>query len=67
MIEVFKREIEKFLKEIYVNTNKQGKKMNQTLQDLKVEIESSQTVGNQEIKSLGTQIGTTEASFTNRI
>lgn len=26
--------------------------MNQTLQDLKVEIESSQTVGNQEIKSL---------------
>lgn len=38
--------------------------MNQILQDLKVEIESSQTVGNQEIKSLGTQIGTIEASFT---
>lgn len=41
--------------------------MNRTLQDLKVEIEPSQTVGSQEIKSLGTQIGTTEASFTIRI
>ena len=50
MIKFLKEEMNESLKEIYVNTNKQWRKVNQSLQDLKVEIESSQTVGNQEIK-----------------
>lgn len=51
------------LEEVYVNTNKQWKEMNQTLQDLKVEKESNQSVGNQKMKNLGTRTGSKVASF----
>lgn len=66
MIEVLKEELTKSFKEIYENTNKPWKKMNKTVQDLKVEIESIkkiQTKVNVEIKNSGTS----EASLTNRI
>lgn len=53
MIEFRKEEMNRSLKEIYVNTNKQWREIIQAVQYLKVEIESSQTVGNQEIKNLG--------------
>jgi len=40
VIEAFKEETNKFLKEIYETTNKLWKVMNQTTQAFKVEIES---------------------------
>ena len=55
-IEIFKEDTNKFLKDIQQNTIKQVKEMNETVQDLKVEIEAikkTQTVGILEIKNLG--------------
>jgi hypothetical protein len=39
MIEDFKKDISNFLKEIQENTTRQGKELNETIQDLKIEIE----------------------------
>jgi hypothetical protein len=39
MIETLQKETNRFLKEIYENTNKQWKKMNETVRYIKVEIE----------------------------
>jgi hypothetical protein len=53
MIEVLKEEINKSLKEIYENTNKEWKKMSKTVQDLMTQNESinrTQTEGNMEVK-----------------
>ena len=49
MIEALKEEVNKSLKDIQENTVKQGKEINKTVQDLKMEIESikkTQTEGN---------------------
>lgn len=40
MIDVFKKERNKSLTEIYENTNKQWKETNKSIQDLKVQIKS---------------------------
>lgn len=56
MIEVFKEEMNKSLKEIQENTNKQFKEMNKTVQDLKMEMEAIkkiETEGILEMKNLG--------------
>ena len=57
----------KFLKEIYENTSKQWKKMSKAVQDLQMRIKKTQTEGNQEMKNLGTQIGTSQTSLANGI
>lgn len=44
------------------NLNKQWKKMNNTVQDIKLQIKKSQIQGILEIKSLGIQAGTTEVN-----
>ena len=70
MIETFKEEINKSPKEIQENTIKQVKKINKTVQYLKIEIEvikKKQTEEILEIEKLGRQTGTTYASITNRI
>jgi hypothetical protein len=63
MIEAFKEEINKSLKNIQENTIKHMKEMNKTVQDLKVEIEAikkTQTEEILEMENLGTRTGTTE-------
>jgi archaellum component FlaC len=40
MIEAFKEELNKFIKEIQENIIKQVKEMNETVEDLKMEIEA---------------------------
>jgi len=60
----------KSLKESYENTSVQWKEITKTMQDMKMEIESTkktQTEGNLEMKNLGTWTGTSEASLTDRI
>lgn len=70
MIETFKEEMNKSLKEIQENTIKLVKEMNKTVQDLKREIEAimkTQTKGILEMENLGKRTGTTDRSITNRI
>lgn len=53
MAEVFKEEINKSIKDIYENANRQWKEMNKRVQYLKIKMEStkkSKTEGNLEIK-----------------
>jgi hypothetical protein len=70
MIEAFKGEMNKSLKEIQENTFKQVKDMNKTVQDLKIQIDAInkiQTEGILKMENLGKRIGTTDESITNRI
>lgn len=70
MIEVPKVEVIKSLKEVQENSINQCKKMNKPIQDLEIEMELIKKTPNEElleIKRLGIQTGTTQASFTNRI
>ena len=70
MIEAFKEEMNKFLKEIQENTIKQVNKINKTVQDLKMEIEAikkTQTEAILEMENLVKRMGTTEISITCRI
>ena len=70
MIEAFKEEMNKSLKEIQENTFKQVKDMNKTVQDLKIQIDAInkiQTEGILKMENLGKRIGTTDESITNRI
>ena len=65
MIEAFKEEMNKSLKEIQENTIKQVKEMNKTVQDLKMEIEAikkTQTEEILEMENLGKITGTTDVS-----
>lgn len=78
-IDVLKEDVDKCLKETYQHTvegktskeNKQtNKKINKTVQDLKVETElirKTQAGLNLEMKSLGAWTGTSEAGLTNRV
>lgn len=52
MIEAIKEEINKSLKEIQGNTNKQVKEMDITVQDLKVEIETTKKTQSEEIMEM---------------
>ena len=70
MIEAFKEELNKSVKEIQDNTIKQVKEMSKTVQDIKMEIEAvneTQIEGILEMKNLGKRTGTTDRSITNRI
>lgn len=70
IIEVFKDEKNKSLKDIYENINKQWKEMPRTVQERNMEIESitkSITEDNQEIKNIGTQTATSNTNLTNKI
>jgi len=70
IIEAFKKEINKSLKEIQENTIRQVKEISKTVQDLKVEIETikrTQTEGILEMENLGKRTGTTDASIAKRI
>ena len=70
IIEAFKEEKNKTLKEIQEILTKQVKEMNKTVQDLKMEIEAikkTQTEEILEMENLGKRTGTTDASITNRI
>lgn len=51
-IEAIKEEINKSLKEIQGNTNKQVKEMDKTVQDLKVEIETTKKTQSEEIMEM---------------
>ena len=69
--EDFKEGAQKSLKELQQNTAKQVKKLNKTIQDLKMEIETikrqSQRETTREIENLGKRSGVIDASITNRI
>ena len=68
--EALKEEIQKFLKEIQENTNKQVKELNWTIQDLKREVETtkkSQMETILEIENFGKKSGVIDASINNRI
>lgn len=69
VIEVPKEEMYQSLRETYENTNKQGKEMNKTVQDLKVEIESAKkTLPHGYLKrKIGHQTVASEKNLTNRI
>lgn len=69
MPEFLRKEVNKQVKEIYKNTNKQWDEL-KTAQDMKVEpelIKKTQTEGKMEINNLETRTGTSEASLTNWI
>lgn len=68
MIEILKEEMNKVFKEIHGYTNRQWKEMSKTLQDLKVETDSTrktQSEAKVERKNLGTPTGNSAASFIN--
>ena len=70
MMEDFKKEINKPLKEIQENTSNQVKELNKSIQDLKIEVETikkSQRETTLEIENLGKKSGSIDASITNRI
>jgi DNA repair exonuclease SbcCD ATPase subunit len=65
-----KRKHKKSLKELQENTTKQVKELNKTIQDLKMELETtkkSQWETTLEIENLGKRSGAIDASITNRI
>lgn len=69
MTEVLKEEINKSHKEIHEYTNKQWKKMNKTVQDLKMErksVKKTQTKVSMETRNVETQTGTSETSLINK-
>lgn len=68
--EALEEEMDRFLKEVYQDVNKQWKIKKYTVQDLKVEIDSinkSKSEDNLKVKNLGTLTGTTEVSFIKRL
>ena len=68
-VEALKEKTQKSLKELEENTIKQGKKVNKTIQDLKMEIETinkSQRERTLEIENLGKRSGVIDASITKR-
>ena len=70
MMESLKEKMNNSLKEIQENIIKQVKKMNKTVQDLKMEIEAIkkiQTEGILEMENLGKRTGTIDSVITNRI
>jgi hypothetical protein len=70
MMEDYKKDINNPLKEIQGNTYKQVKKLNKTMQDLKIEVKTikkSQRETTVEIENLGKKSGDIVASITNRI
>jgi cell division protein FtsB len=70
MIEGNRKEINNSFKEIQENTSNQVKKLNKTIQDLKMEVETikkSQRETTLEIENLGKKSGAIDASITNRI
>ena len=69
-LEALKEETQKPLKELQGNTIKQAKKMNKTIQDLKMDkktIKKSQRETTLEIENLGTRSAVIDASITNSI
>jgi chromosome segregation ATPase len=69
-LEALKEETQKSLKELQENTVKQLKELKQTIQDLKMEVETikkSQRETTLEIENLGKKSGTIDASISNRI
>jgi peptidoglycan hydrolase CwlO-like protein len=70
MIEAFKEEMNTPLKEIQGKTIKPVNEMNETIQDLKMEIEAMKeniNCWNPRDENLGKRTGSTDASITNRI
>ena len=70
MAEVFKEEINKSIKDIYENANRQWKEMNKRVQYLKIKMEStkkSKTEGNLEIKKKCSNLNRNHRGLTNRI
>ena len=70
MIEVLKEEMNKSLRGIWENRNKQWNGIDKTIEGLKIGIESvkkTQTEGILEMKNLGTQTETLETKLTSRI
>jgi predicted nucleic acid-binding Zn-ribbon protein len=69
-VEAFKEEKQKSLKELEENTTKQVEQLNNTIQDLKMEIKTikkSQRETTLEIENLRKRSGVIDASITNRI
>jgi hypothetical protein len=69
-VEALKKETRKSLKELQENTIKQVKEINNTIQDLKMEIETikkSQRVTSLELENLGKRSDVIDASINNRI
>jgi uncharacterized protein YukE len=69
-VEAHKEETRESLKEKQENTAKQVKKLNKTIQDIKMEIETikkSQRETTLELEKLGKRSGVIEASITNRM
>ena len=69
LIESFKEDINNSLKEIQENTDKQVKKLNTVIQDLKVKVETikkTQMEANLEMEDLGKRSGITAVSITNK-
>jgi len=70
MIKDLKKDINNSLKEIQENTTKQVKKLNKTIQDLKMEIETikkPQTETTLEIENLVKKSGVIDSSITDNI
>ena len=72
-VQALKEETQKSLKELQENTIKQAKKMNKTIQDLKMERETikkkkkPQRQTTLQLENLGKKSGVIDASITNRI
>jgi chromosome segregation ATPase len=69
-VEALKKETHKFLKERQESAIKQIKKLNKTIQDLKIEIESLKKIQREtalKMENLGKRTGVTDANITNRI
>ena len=67
--EDFKKEINSSLEEIQENISKQVKELNKTIQDLKIEVETtkkSQRETTLEIENIGKKSGVIDASINNR-
>ena len=63
-------ETQKYLKELQENTTKQAMKLNKTIQDLKMEVETMKKTQREttlEIEILGKKSGAIDASMSNRI
>jgi predicted nucleic acid-binding Zn-ribbon protein len=70
MMEDYKKEIYSSLKEIQENTSNPVKELNKTIQDLKMEVETTKKPRREttlEIENLGKKSGAIDASITNRI
>jgi DNA replicative helicase MCM subunit Mcm2 (Cdc46/Mcm family) len=69
-LEALKDDTQKSFKELQENTSKQLKKLNKIIQDLKMELETtnkSQREATMETENLGKRSGDIDASITNRI